>query len=258
MDTANGSDFWAKANDKEMSNVMVAFKPLDLGASPLDDYKEIPLRMIFDVKMDFTRKARLVAGGHLTDPLEALTYSSVVSRDSIRLAFMLAKLKGLDMIMTDIGNAYLNAEVTEKYYAIAGPELGELQGRTVVIVRSLSGLKAAGAAGNHHLANELMQLEFEPVPADPDVWRRAHVKSDGTKYYEYVFVYVDDLLCLSVDPVGRIIPPLSDLGYRCKDVGKPTRYLGAEIAEHEIRGADGTVHKFWSMSAESEARYADC
>jgi hypothetical protein len=256
LDTANGSDFWAKANDKEMSNVMVAFKPLDLGASPLDDYKEIPLRMIFDVKMDFTRKARLVAGGHLTDPLEALTYSSVVSRDSIRLAFMLAKLKGLDVIMTDIGNAYLNAEVTEKYYAIAGPELGELQGRTVVIVRSLSGLKAAGAAGNHHLANELMQLEFEPVPADPDVWRRAHVKSDGTKYYEYVFVYVDDLLCLSVDPAGRIIPPLSDLGYRCKDVGKPTRYLGAEIAEHEIRGADGTVHKFWLMSAEQYLKLA--
>ena len=87
---------------------MVAFKPLDLGASPPDDYKEIPLRMIFDVKMDFTRKARLVAVGHLTD----------------RLAFMLAKLNGLDMIMTDIGNAYLNAEVTEKYYAIAGPEFG--------------------------------------------------------------------------------------------------------------------------------------
>ena len=71
-------------------------------------------------------------------------------------------------------------------------------------------------------------------------------------------MYVDDLLCLSVDPVGRIIQPWSDLGYRCKDVGKTTRYLGAEIAEHEIRGADGTVHKFWSMSAESEARYSDC
>jgi len=62
-----------------MSNVMVAFKPLDLGASPPDDYKESPLRMIFDVKMDFTRKARLVAGGHLTDPPEALTYYEAVA-----------------------------------------------------------------------------------------------------------------------------------------------------------------------------------
>jgi hypothetical protein len=176
-----------------MGNVMVAIKPLDLSESPPDDYKEIPLGMIFDVKMDFTRKACLVAGGHLTDPPEALTYSSVVSRDSVRLAFMLAKLNGLEMIMTDIGNAYLNAEVTKKYYAIAGAEFGELQGRTVVIVRALYGLKSAGARWNHHLANELMQLKFEPVPADPDVWRRAPVKSDGTKYYKYVFVYVDDL-----------------------------------------------------------------
>jgi hypothetical protein len=130
-----------------------------------------------------------------------------VSRDSVRLAFMLAKLNGLDMIMTNIGNAYLNAEVTEKYYAIAGPKFSELQGYTVVLVRALYGLKSAGAAWNHHLANKLMQLKFEPVPADPDVWRRAHVKSTGSKHYKYVFVYVDDLLCLSVDPVGQIIQP---------------------------------------------------
>jgi hypothetical protein len=224
-----------------------------LGVSPPDDYKEIPLRMIFDVKMDFPRKARLVAGGHLTDPPEALTYSSVVSRRSVRLAFMLAKLNDLEMISTNIRNAHLNAEVTEKNYAIAGPKFGELQGCTVVVVNALYCLKSAGAAWNHHLTNE---LEFEPFPADPNVWRRAHVKSDGTKYYEYVFVYVDELLCLSVDPVGRIIQPLSDLGYRCKDVGKPTRYLGTEIAEHEIRGADGTVHKFWSMSAEQYLKLA--
>ena len=97
--------------------------------------------------MDFTRKARLVAGGHLTNPPEALTYLSVVSCDSVRLAFMLAKLNGLHMIMTNIGNAYLNAEDTEKYYAIAGPEFGELQGRTVVVVRALYGLKSAGLRG---------------------------------------------------------------------------------------------------------------
>jgi hypothetical protein len=66
--------------------------------------------------------------------------------------------------------------------------------------------------------------------------------SDGTKYYEYVFVYVDDLLCLSVDPVGRIIQPLSDLGYRCKDVGKPTRYLGAEIAERGAWRYNGSTY----------------
>ncbi len=31
-------------------------------------YKNIDCHMIFDVKMDLTRKARLVASGHQTDP----------------------------------------------------------------------------------------------------------------------------------------------------------------------------------------------
>ena len=61
--------------------------------------------MIFDVKMDFTRKARLVAGGHMADTPASLTYSSVVSRDSVRLGLLLAALNDLDVLSCDIGNA---------------------------------------------------------------------------------------------------------------------------------------------------------
>jgi hypothetical protein len=42
-----------------------------------------------DVKMDLTRKARLVAGGHQTSPSDDMVFFSVVSRDSVRLAFLL-------------------------------------------------------------------------------------------------------------------------------------------------------------------------
>ncbi len=51
--------------------------------------------MIFDIKMDgdFTRKSRLVAGGHTTETPASLTYSSVVLRESVRVAFLLAALK---------------------------------------------------------------------------------------------------------------------------------------------------------------------
>jgi hypothetical protein len=51
--------------------------------------------MNFEVKMDFTRKARFVAGGHMTDPPTEITYSSVVSRDSIRIGFLIAALNEL-------------------------------------------------------------------------------------------------------------------------------------------------------------------
>ena len=47
-------------------------------------YQEVRCHMIFDVKMNgLARKARLVAGGHTTDTPSSVTYSSVVSRDSV-------------------------------------------------------------------------------------------------------------------------------------------------------------------------------
>ncbi len=81
-------------------------------------YKEIPCHIIFDMKMNFTRKARFVAGGHKTNPPACLTYSSVVSRDSVRIAFLLAALNDLDILTADIGNAYINANVREKCFSL--------------------------------------------------------------------------------------------------------------------------------------------
>jgi len=37
------------------------------------------------------------AGGHRTDPPSSTTYSSVVSRESVRLSFLVAALNGLDV-----------------------------------------------------------------------------------------------------------------------------------------------------------------
>jgi hypothetical protein len=89
--------------------------------------------MIFDVKMDFTRKARFVAGGHVTDPPTSITYSSVVAHDSVHLAFMIASLNNLQILSADIGNAYLNAYTKERVHTTCGPEFGQLQGRVAVI-----------------------------------------------------------------------------------------------------------------------------
>jgi hypothetical protein len=82
--------------------------------------------MNFEVKMDFTRKARFVAGGHMTDPPTEITYISVVSHDSVRIGFLIAALNDLDLVAADISKAYLQPETKEKIYAIAGPEFGEL------------------------------------------------------------------------------------------------------------------------------------
>ena len=42
-------------------------------------FQEIGCHLIFNVKMDFTRKAQFVAGGHTTEAPSSITYSRVVS-----------------------------------------------------------------------------------------------------------------------------------------------------------------------------------
>ena len=62
----------------------------------------------------FTRKSRFVAGGRLTDTPSTSTYSTVVTRESVRITLLLARLNELEVKSADIGNAYLNAPVREK------------------------------------------------------------------------------------------------------------------------------------------------
>jgi hypothetical protein len=82
---------------------------------------------VFDIKMDFTRKARYVAGGHATDSPSTQTYASVVSRDSICIAFLIAALNDLDIISADIQGAYLvlcreyNKRATHAWYLVVIP-----------------------------------------------------------------------------------------------------------------------------------------
>jgi hypothetical protein len=80
--------------------------------------------VIFDVNMDFTRKARFVASGHKTELPSSITYASVVSRESVRIAFLMAELNDLNVMAADIQGAYLNAPSREKVYTICGPEFG--------------------------------------------------------------------------------------------------------------------------------------
>ena len=44
---------------------------------------------------DFRRKARLVAGGNMTETPKFMTYSSVVGRETVRIALTVAALNNL-------------------------------------------------------------------------------------------------------------------------------------------------------------------
>ena len=231
IDKENGNSLWQDAINKEMLNVRVAFNVLDEGQPVPPGYQFMRCHMVFDIKMeDFRRKARLVAGGHMTEAPATLTYASVVSRESVRIALTLAALNDLEVKTGDIENAYLTAPVAEKIWTTCGPEFGTQQGRNAVIVRALYGLKSAGASFRNHLADCMRELGFSSCLADPDVWYKAETRpSDGHKYYAYVLLYVDDALCIHHDPLSVLDRIDTFFKFKTGSIGDPDIYLGAKL-----------------------------
>jgi hypothetical protein len=86
LDKENENTLWQDAARKEMKNVRITFKIINGEESAPPTYQDICCHMIFYVKMeDFWHNARFVAGGHTTYIPHAMTYASVVSRESVRI-----------------------------------------------------------------------------------------------------------------------------------------------------------------------------
>jgi hypothetical protein len=119
FEKATGTPFWNVAIDLEITNVDVAFQDLVDNKNPSPGYQFVKCHIIIDVKAgSLRRKARYVAGGHMTETPAPITYDSVVCRESFQFGLMLAALNGLQVLSSDIQNAYLTSTVQEKIYAI--------------------------------------------------------------------------------------------------------------------------------------------
>ena len=79
------------------------------------------------------------------------------------------------------------------------------------------------------LAEALVQTGFKSKRADPDVWIQAAFRLDDGKFYEIIFVYVDDILALS-HKATEVITEITSF-YKAKEGSiKPSDiYLGANI-----------------------------
>jgi hypothetical protein len=80
----------------------------------------------------------------------------------------------------------------------------------------------------------------------------AATKKNGFEYYEYILTYVDDCLILSEESKKLIQTFEQDYQYRLKDVGGPSRYLGAEVGKYTF--SDNT--QAWYMSARAYLKQA--
>ena len=140
LDKENGNTFWADALTKETTNVSVAFDVLENDQAVPVGWIKSSGHLIWDVKMDFTRKCRWVKDGHRTPNPKVSNYDGVVSRDSVRIALTYAALNEVDVTAADIQNAYLQAPSSEMHHTVCGAEFGlEHMGNVALIRRALYG-----------------------------------------------------------------------------------------------------------------------
>ena len=227
LDTANGNTLWQDAIDKELRQIddYATFRPTACTDQAPAGYTGIPYHVVFDVKVDLRRKARLVAGGNCTSPPKEDVYSGVVGLETIRLGFTLAAINQLEVCAADVGNAYLYGKTNEKVCIKAGPEFGpDRQGKWLIIDKALYGLRSSGARWHEAFADTIRNMGYYPSKADPNLWMKA---CEGG--YEYIATYVDDVLAFGKNPRKTI--ELLREKYVLKGVGTPEYYLGGDVID---------------------------
>ena len=78
-------------------------------------------------------------------------------------------------------------------------------------------------------------INFTSCPADPDVWMRPAIKIDGSKCYDSVLLYVDDVLVVSENAESIL---RNELGryFELKEesIGPPDHYLGGKVRKVQL------------------------
>ena len=151
-------------------------------------HQEINFHIVFDVHMDFQLKSMFVAGGHTTEAPNTITYSSVMSRDSVCIGFLLEYLHGFYIIYIDLENDYLNAPCVEKIWFVGGDECGGGKGCVLIIFCTLYCLISTGFSCRSASVAALREIGLETTFADPNVLIRAALRPDVYKYYEFILV----------------------------------------------------------------------
>ena len=245
LDVQNKNNLWSKATELELDQVIHQYKTFLVRDKAIfqngklmnapEGYQRLRVHLVFDVKHDGRRKARLVADGHLTirDPSMS-SYSGVVSIRGLRLVIFLSELNKLEIWAADIGNAYLEAQTKEKLFIIAGPEFGDLEGKILIFDKALYGLVTSGARWHDKLYDVLQEMGFKPCKIEPDIWFKLN-EEHGV--YEYIAVYVDDLAIAAKNPKEICDTFTEKFKFKLKGVGPIAYHLGCTYK----REPDGTL-----------------
>ena len=146
---------------------------------PPNGFQYVNCHKVFDVKMeDFQTKACLVTGGHVTHIPYTITYSNVVTRETVWIALTMAALHDLEVKAADALNAYVMEPNHEKIWTVLDPEFGYNAGKSAIKVRVLYRFKSAGASFRAHITQCMQKLGCFPCDADTDLWMKAQYRPE--------------------------------------------------------------------------------
>ena len=115
---------------------------------------------------DFRIKAFIVVGGDVTHMPEVITYSTVVIREIVHIALIMASSDDKEIKAAEVLNTYMMAPNREIIWTILGLEFGNDIGKSAVIVRALYRLKSACSPYRAHLAKCMNALGHQSCMAD--------------------------------------------------------------------------------------------
>jgi hypothetical protein len=151
------------------------------------------------------------------------------------ISFLVAAVNGYDIITVDVQNYYVQATSLGKYVAVAGDEFGDDKGKRALLLRALYGFKSSGASWPAHIAHNLTDMNFTPSHGELDVWMRmAFNQTKKASYWEYLLVYVDDLLDIGLYPRPNLYKLEMDYNYVLEYFCPRTRNLGASIITYNL------------------------
>ena len=167
----------------------------------------------------------------MTETPKCMTYSSVVGRETVRIALTIAALSNQQVKAGDVINAYVTAPCSEKIWTVLGKEFGTDQGKKAIIVHALYGLKSSGAAFHAHLADCMRSMGYTSCRGDNDLWIKPETDPDRDKYYSYILCYVDDVLVVHHDAMTTLMKIDKYFKLKPSSIGDPDIYLSAKLLD---------------------------
>ena len=150
IDKQNGNNLWRDAITKEVQTLqdfktfkeIVSRKARGEVAFDRSKYQYAPLRCIYDVKENGTRKCRTIIGGHVIKTSVEDTYASNMKTMSARMLMCIAAANRLDVLVGDVTSAYLHASNKQKVFTRLCDEfelIGLVPGSAYTVEQALYG-----------------------------------------------------------------------------------------------------------------------